>query len=410
MDLDVAETVSSGDVHRQLPAGVQAGKQDIVRAQRSPGELIQEDDAGLLDVFGELRVIENGAALHEAVHAEKSRDGVNHRSHVVDVHLHAELPGNEQHQFSLPATGRAREHRRRLGKDVPDKEIPVGLPYKETVLVNLGYGVPFVRTDLVQERELLRGCRGVPSGEEGLRRFLLGDLLIVGVGVQHLPGRGREVEVVVGVPLQDGIDVPGTVVRGSGTGAQFAHRRAEHRPDGVSLPKLHATGGHLRVEFLDDGRSVGRGLERKRIETVAGAVTNGLEEVVFHGMKGLCPAGCCIFANGFWLLEEGFLPPKGEKRCKKDNRLYPSRQGLLKKYAPGRRKIFLTFIGGKGRGIMPTKLLLNIWRPRTQQKRIQFGCVFECIASYLERHSATTFEVAANYFAFWKPASSKEYR
>lgn len=52
--------------------------------------------------------------------------------------------------------------------------------------------------------------------------LLLCHLLVIGIGIEHLPGRGRQVEVIVRVPLEDGIDVPRAVVRGTRTCAEFA--------------------------------------------------------------------------------------------------------------------------------------------------------------------------------------------
>ena len=299
MDLDVPQAVPSGHVHGELPPGVKAREEDVVGAEGRPRELVQEDDPRLLDVLGELRVVEHRAALHEAVHPEEARDRVQHRSHVVDVHLHAELLTCKAYEFCFARSGGTGDHARCPGDDVPYEEIPVGLPDEEAVPVDVGDTVAPVLADLLQEGEFLRGRRGPLSGEEGLGGFLLGLLLVLRVGVQHLPGGGRQVEVVVGVPLEDGVDVPGAVVGGPGAGAQLAHRRAEHRPYGVGLTELHPPGGHLGVELLDDGRPVGGGLERERVETVAGAVPDGLEEIVFHGMRELCPAGCFNFADGF---------------------------------------------------------------------------------------------------------------
>ena len=291
MDLDVAHAVSAGDVHREFPPGVQAGQQDVVRRQGRPRELVQEDDAGLLYVLSELRIVEHRPALHEAVHPEKSRDGVDHRTHVVDAHLHAEFLAGKAHQLRLSRSGRPGEDFRGLGEDVPDEDVPVGIPHIETVLVNVRDAVALVSTDLVKERLLLRRSRGVCPCEQGRCSFLLCQVLVLVVGIQHLLRGGRQVEIVVRVSIQDGIDVPCAVVRSPGTGRELAHGRAENRPDGIRLTEFHSAGGDLGVQFLDDCRPVGCGLERKRIETVPGSVPHGLEEIVFHCMGVIVPSG-----------------------------------------------------------------------------------------------------------------------
>ena len=168
MDLD---HLHRGDVVvTHLPRSVEAAHQVVQRVQRCPVQLVEKHHSRLLDVLEELRRLEDRLAVLDAVHAQKGRHRVRHRSHVVLAAADAQLAAGEHHQFRLSRSRRARQQEVVVVVDEGHRHLPASGVDCEPVLPDGRCG-PFLLGAYPLQEGLPRG-----HGEEvllGLRLLRL---------------------------------------------------------------------------------------------------------------------------------------------------------------------------------------------------------------------------------------------